>query len=158
MFVPIFVGAEAAQYLSSGHALKHPCALILDFLSRKVQKKGTVHPRLCGNAYSNGFRKKYYGQSEAGVGGLSARTLRDRDVEDERTGMFYSVSWYSIPPRQRPSTSRLPPFSLILINLAALHNKADVLHQFYVFQRITINRNDVSQFTRGDLATVGDTQ
>ena len=34
----ICMGAEVAQYLTSGHALKHPCALILDFLSRKVQK------------------------------------------------------------------------------------------------------------------------
>jgi hypothetical protein len=50
------MGAKAAQYLASGHAVKHPCALILDFLSRKVLKQGTVHPRLNGNAYSNGFR------------------------------------------------------------------------------------------------------
>jgi len=50
------VVAKAAQYLASGRAVKHPCALILDFLSRKVLKQGTVHPRLCGNSYSNGLR------------------------------------------------------------------------------------------------------
>ena len=32
------MGAEVAQYLTSGLAVKHPCALILDFLSRKVLK------------------------------------------------------------------------------------------------------------------------
>ena len=42
------MGAEVAQYLSSGLAVKHPCALILDVLSRKVLKKGTAHPRLRG--------------------------------------------------------------------------------------------------------------
>jgi hypothetical protein len=50
------MGAKAAQYLASGHAVKHPCALILDVLSRKVLKQGTVHPWLNGNTYSNGFR------------------------------------------------------------------------------------------------------
>ena len=50
------LGAKAAQYLCSGHALKHPCALILDFLSRKVQNRGTVHPRLYAKAYAIGFR------------------------------------------------------------------------------------------------------
>ena len=44
----ISMGAKAVQCLSSGHAVKHPCALILDFLSRKVLKRGTAHPRLCG--------------------------------------------------------------------------------------------------------------
>ena len=34
----ISMGAEVAQYLTSGLAVKHPCALILDFLSRKVLK------------------------------------------------------------------------------------------------------------------------
>ena len=28
--ISINMGATAAQYLSSGHALKHPCAFILD--------------------------------------------------------------------------------------------------------------------------------
>ena len=32
------MGAEVAQYLTSGLAVKHPCALILDVLSRKVLK------------------------------------------------------------------------------------------------------------------------
>ena len=32
------MGAEVAQYLISGLAVKHPCALILDILSRKVLK------------------------------------------------------------------------------------------------------------------------
>ena len=50
------VGAKAAQYLASGHALKHPCALILDSLSRKVLKQGTVHPRLSGQSKVTGLR------------------------------------------------------------------------------------------------------
>ena len=34
----ISMGAKAVQCLTSGRAVKHPCALILDFLSRKVLK------------------------------------------------------------------------------------------------------------------------
>ena len=34
----ISMDAKAAQCLTSGHAVKHPCALILDLLSRKVLK------------------------------------------------------------------------------------------------------------------------
>ena len=30
----------------------------------------------------------YYGQAEAGVGVLTTRTLRDRDVEEETTGTY----------------------------------------------------------------------
>ena len=39
------MGAEVARYLTSGLAVKHPCALILDILSRKVLKQGTAHTR-----------------------------------------------------------------------------------------------------------------
>jgi len=55
--ITISVGTKAAQYLASGRAVKRPCALILDFLSRKVLKQGTLPPRLSGNAYGNGFRQ-----------------------------------------------------------------------------------------------------
>ena len=51
----ICMGAKVAQYLSSGLAVKHPCALILDSLSRKVLKKGTAHPRLRGLFRHCGF-------------------------------------------------------------------------------------------------------
>ena len=56
--ISISMGAKAAQYLASGRAVKRPCALILDVLSRKVLKQGTVHPRLCGYWYLYGFFKE----------------------------------------------------------------------------------------------------
>ena len=64
--------AKAAQYLASGHAVKHPCALILDFLSRKVLS-GNAHPSVphldeAGNLYFYICQSQGLGGPAAGVG------------------------------------------------------------------------------------------
>ena len=111
MAVGICMAAKAAQYLASGRAVNHPWALILDFLSRKVLKQGTVHPRLCGQSKITGFSWLYSVAAEAGVEVLSARTLRDREVEEETTGRTCGVSWQTIPLPQRPSLYKNNPLT-----------------------------------------------
>jgi len=71
------------RFASHIHVLNREVPFILNI---KVLKEGTAHPRLSECSYTIGFSEMNYGQVEAGVGLLTTRTLRDRDVEDETTG------------------------------------------------------------------------
>jgi len=93
------VGAKAAQYLAPGLAQAHPVSLILDVLSRKVLKQGTVHPRLSANCVVIGFDDCIRVRRKLGRV-LTTRTLRDRDVEEEPTGMYL---WRVLVVNTRPS-------------------------------------------------------